>query len=221
MNIQDIMKAERFYFQKKENYSIDDVFAIEEQLRNKLANALAKEFEAYDKTKAQEIETLKAKVSKVDEVNASAEAIKAEIAKEKEGFAAQIESIKKEYEAKIKQAEDALAPYKRQDKEKSANELLKGLVLAGAELDAYELLGNKLSEVQFEDGEDIASRQAKIKPLVEEIFATKAYLKPTVAAPAKKDTTIITKQHSAGQDDKVSPDNDMSSDFITYKGMVV
>lgn len=115
-----------------------------------------------------------------------------------------LETSKKEFEAKLKDSaeslsllnnekttlsekltalEGELAPIRLEKKHKSAQELLAGLVIAGAEADVYEKLEPKFAEVKFEDGEDITSRQSKVKPLIDDFIKERPYFKPVDTAP--------------------------------------
>lgn len=171
MNIKELMDGVKFHFKKKDAFTVDEVYEIEEQLRTKLAIEL-------DKAVQKEIASLSGKAEtnagKVTELNTLIETLKAE---------------KLTLEGKVTAFEEELKPVRLQKTQADAKSILEGLVVAGAEVDVYTTLADKLKGEEFEKAED---KKAFVKPFVEEIFATKPYLKPVVAEVKSDDPKIIT-----------------------------
>lgn len=172
MNIKELIDGTKFHFQKKDAFTVDDVYAIEEQLRNKLAVEI-------DKAVQKEIANISGKAetnaNKLTELNTLIETLRNE---------------KAALEGKVTSYEKELEPVRLQKTQETAKSILGGLVVEGAEIDVYNTLSQKLQGEEFEKAED---KKAFVTPMLEEIFATKPYFKPVVAEPKSDDPSLIAK----------------------------
>lgn len=172
----------KFYFDKRESYSHEDVMNLLAQHGDALIGK-------YDRDVDTEFGNLQSLKDKEIEKYAN---IEKELAAKSQSFE-ELSKQKLTLESQVKSLDGELAPIRAERKTKTANELLKGLVTTGAEVDVYDLLNEQIQEIQFGEKETPEEKQKKLKPIVNKLFEAKPYFKPI--------TTVVEEEENL--DDKL------------------
>ena len=168
LNIKDLIKGTRFNFTKKDSYSVDEVYNLEEQLRNKIISEVGRKVEDY-------IQKLSETVALKEKELEDKEVILEKVTEEKQTFLKQIEDLTKAVEEK----DGIVTKFVQKEKEKKAVELFGGLVAKKAEIDVFKLLDPKIEELDFTEETTLEEKRNKLQPLVEELVKTKPYFRPS------------------------------------------
>lgn len=173
----------KFGFQNKESYTLSEVRDILDEHARYNVNIYDDIVEEYVSGLTSQTKTELEKLTKLAEERA-AKIVEVE---NSVGDVAKLKSQIAEYEGKVKSYEEELTPFRTEKRKATANELLKGLVASGAELDVYDQLADALKEVEFKEGED---KKKKISPLLTKVFEAKPYLKPVAEHKFDSDETF-------------------------------
>lgn len=169
LNIKELVKSVKFYTRKKENYSQEDIYEIEEQLKNKIISEVGPQIDQmYKQTQTQIVDL-------TNQLNGEKEKI-TNVVTEKSQFEKEIENFKK----KLQEKDTVISRFEKKQKATTAKELLKGLVIESAEVDVYNFLEPVIKDAQkdFNDEMTLEEKQEILKPHVEGLIKAKPYLEP-------------------------------------------
>lgn len=173
LKLKELINNISIYLQpKKDTYTYDEMYQFADQTKQKISSVLSKVEDDVDA----EIESLKsAHLKEVEDIKHENTALLKQIT-ELNKKTAQLDNEKITLENSKKSLEEKLIPFQKQEEDKFSKELLNGMVLSGAESDVFSMLSDQ--EKDFQNLTDIKDKQTKIKPYVQKILEQKTYLKP-------------------------------------------
>lgn len=156
--VKKLIDEMRFHFDKKETYSTDDIYRMEDAFKKAVKREVLNELDSFEEANTLMITELKS---------------------ENEGAKTQLNELTekvKTLETENAELNDDLAPMKEAKIKELAVSTLEGKVLKGAEVDAY----NAIDWTQLEDE---SKKEEFVSKQLETLFENKSYLKPMVETP--------------------------------------
>ena len=209
--LEKLIKGVKFHFRKQEQYSLDEVFKLEEDLKKAILSDISESITDKFKQTEDKVIDLSEQLKMVNDKKT-----------EFENGKSALENQLKEFEQKISEREAIINKYEREEKKRFSKDLFGGLVANGAETDVMEWLGDSVKKVSkdFTDDMDIEDKRELVKPFVEALIETRPYLRPETKSFKSDNKSLVTKKKTVTEEkeDEDRYDYNSSHQNFGYEG---